>query len=404
MSLQDIYKNAGVVMKPAAMKDGKLYSQQPHSGAGDFNFSRADGVQTRINKHGLIETVANNEPRLSYDIVDGKVSDCPHLLLEPSRINSLLQSNQFDTTWYNSNTSESVSSGGFGGLDYWTITKTAASGWIRQNLSLSGVQTLSVYAKSGTLNWIRIIATGSSTASTWFDLQSGVVGSADFDTESSNIESVGDGWYRCSITVDIGTVNGVRFYPADGNNDVSGTSGSVLIQATQLESGSYPTSYIPTSGSTEQRQVDNVELSYSIESTEGFSAVVGFDVSEAGSGTSVPAIFFNDDTSNTYMGFGSTSTNFRCRLNLSGTSYLNTQGNAPRIQKNRLFMSCNSDGWSQGANGVINNTGTNDASVFNKLSSITASPREDVGVMKVSEMSLFKTRLSDSELELLTTP
>lgn len=391
-------------MKPAAMKSGKLYSQQPHSGAGDFNFSRADGVQTRINKHGLIETVANNEPRLSYDIVDGKVSDCPHLLLEPSRINSLLQSNQFDTTWYNSNTSESVSSGGFGGLDYWTITKTAASGWIRQNLSLSGVQTLSVYAKSGTLNWIRIIATGSSTASTWFDLQSGVVGSADFDTESSNIESVGDGWYRCSITVDIGTVNGVRFYPADGNNDVSGTSGSVLIQATQLESGSYPTSYIPTSGSTEQRQVDNVELSYSIESTEGFSAVVGFDVSEAGSGTSVPAIFFNDDTSNTYMGFGSTSTNFRCRLNLSGTSYLNTQGNAPRIQKNRLFMSCNSDGWSQGANGVINNTGTNDASVFNKLSSITASPREDVGVMKVSEMSLFKTRLSDSELELLTTP
>ena len=38
-------------MKPAAMKEGKLYSQQPHSGAGDFTFSRANGVQTRINEH-----------------------------------------------------------------------------------------------------------------------------------------------------------------------------------------------------------------------------------------------------------------------------------------------------------------------------------------------------------------
>ena len=95
MSLQDIYKKAGVVMNPAAMKDGKLYSQQPHSGAGDFNFSRADGVQTRINKHGLIETVANNEPRLSYSIADGKVSDCPHLLLEPSRINIVNYSTDF---------------------------------------------------------------------------------------------------------------------------------------------------------------------------------------------------------------------------------------------------------------------------------------------------------------------
>ena len=212
-----------------------------------FDFTRASSA-TRVNKQGLIETVPSGKPRIDFtDNTSG------YLLLEPSRTNSLLQSNQFNTTWYNSNTSESVSSGGFGGLNYWTITKTAASGWIRQNLSLSGVQTLSVYAKSGTLNWIRIIATGSSTASTWFDLQNGVVGSADFGTESSNIESVGDGWYRCSITVDIGTVNGVRFYPADGNNDVSGTSGSILIQAAQLEVGSYATSYIPTEGSSVTR-------------------------------------------------------------------------------------------------------------------------------------------------------
>ena len=52
-NLADIYKKASLVMKPAAMKEGKLYSQQPHSGAGDFTFSRANGIQTRINEQGL---------------------------------------------------------------------------------------------------------------------------------------------------------------------------------------------------------------------------------------------------------------------------------------------------------------------------------------------------------------
>ena len=52
----------------------------------DFTFDR-NSTATRVNKEGLIETVAIDTPRLDYPLIDGVVQDCPALLLEPSRQN-----------------------------------------------------------------------------------------------------------------------------------------------------------------------------------------------------------------------------------------------------------------------------------------------------------------------------
>jgi hypothetical protein len=207
-------------MYPSGYKEDKIYSLKPTNGTGDLTFTRAS-TATRVNAEGLIE-------------------EMPYNLLQ--------QSNSFDTTWFNSNSTETGGQSGYDGTsDAWLVNKTAASGYIRQDLPANGVLTLSVYAKKGSLNWIRVIATGgTSTPSTWFDLENGVVGSADFFTLSSSIESVGNGYYRCSITFNVGTINGVRYYPADGNNNVSGTSGSIYIQDAQLNSGSTAKTYFPT--------------------------------------------------------------------------------------------------------------------------------------------------------------
>ncbi len=52
-----------------------------------------NSIATRVNKEGLIEVVGNDKPRIDYtDSADGV------LLLENSSTNSLVQSNQFDTT------------------------------------------------------------------------------------------------------------------------------------------------------------------------------------------------------------------------------------------------------------------------------------------------------------------
>ena len=81
-----------------------------------FNFER-DSIATRVNKEGLIEVVGRDIPRIDYtDSTEGV------LLLEPSRTNSLLQSNQFDTTWGNTNTTVlGGQSGIYGSSDAWKI-------------------------------------------------------------------------------------------------------------------------------------------------------------------------------------------------------------------------------------------------------------------------------------------
>ena len=75
-----------LAMIPTGFKDGKLYSVLPESGAGDFSVVRGSGA-TRVNKDGLIESMANDIPRLDY--TDG---GCPVLLTEPQSTNLVVSS------------------------------------------------------------------------------------------------------------------------------------------------------------------------------------------------------------------------------------------------------------------------------------------------------------------------
>ena len=56
---------ANLALIPAAYKTSKVYSALPTDGDGDFTFTRS-GSGTRINKAGLIETMATNVSRLNY--------------------------------------------------------------------------------------------------------------------------------------------------------------------------------------------------------------------------------------------------------------------------------------------------------------------------------------------------
>ncbi len=233
-----LYKDASLVMIPSAYKDGKLYSIRPTDGSGDFTFSRGSNLAaTRVDVNGLIEK---------------------------GRENLLLQSNQFDTTWFNSNSTETSGQSGYDGSNNaWLLTKSAAGGRINQSVSLSGVQTLSIYAKAGTLDWLRFITIGGTTSSTYFDLANGSVGSV-LSSIDTSITSIGNGWYRCSVTTNQ-PLTEVRIYPADADNDTSGTSGNIYIQDSQLEAGLVATDYIETGASTAQAGIleDMPRLDYS---------------------------------------------------------------------------------------------------------------------------------------------
>jgi hypothetical protein len=204
-------------MIPSGYKDQKVYSVKPTDGTGDLTFSRASSA-TRVASNGLIEKV---------------------------RTNLLLQSNTFNTTWTLDDATLTSGQSGYDGTNNaWRLAKTAAGGRVQQTLSLSSnSHTFSVYVKAGTKNWVFLRADGTSNITSYFNLQTGVVGTASGCTPS--IVSAGNGWYRCSISY-VETTTSARIWVADADGDISGTSGNILIQAAQVETGDIATDYIAT--------------------------------------------------------------------------------------------------------------------------------------------------------------
>ena len=375
-----------------------------------FNFTRSSSA-TRVNKQGLIEVVRNNKPRIDY-----KDSAKGALLLEPSRTNVIQYSQDF-SNWTASDitVTDNNAISPDGSLNASKLTLT--SGTSVKRIALGSMPTSSAsrcysfFFKTNDINSIQLLHSGDLQGYANFDLVNSVIGTSGSKT-TSKIENYGNGWFRCTAIFDNTNTFGSTLYLYIKDNALGTYGGStsevgdLFIFGAMYEAGSYATSYIPTQGSAVTRVAEDIALTLpdnaSFNSSNGFSIISKFGIGNAGSGSSSPFIFFNDDTSSTFIGFGSDSSNFRCRLNLNGVAYLNTQGNALRTQENSLFISCDADGWSQGANGVTNYTGNNDASVYDKLSNISYTPSELYGIIRIKELSVYNTRLSNNELQALT--
>ena len=209
---------ASLLMVPSATKEGKLYSQLPADGSGNFTFTRATSA-TRVNEEGYIEK--------GYE-------------------NRLLQSNQFDTTWATSVSASIVGgqSGYDGSSNAWLLSKNSDSQYVQQQVAFGGVNTFSVYIKAGTSTWVALMRGDGQKA--FFDLSgSGDLGNVTSGI-ASKIESAGNGWFRCSFVFENSTTNYARIYPAEGNGDISGTAGSIYIQDAQLNQGLVAYPYLET--------------------------------------------------------------------------------------------------------------------------------------------------------------
>ena len=113
--------------------------------------------------------------------------------------------------------------------------------------------TQSVYVKADGLTWFYMTEANSLTASAWFDVANGIVGTVSgTGSPSASIENVGNGWFRCVMrftTLSAQTLANIQVRPTSGNGVFSfagdGING-LLAWGAQATEGSSLTPYLPT--------------------------------------------------------------------------------------------------------------------------------------------------------------
>lgn len=161
-----------------------------------------------------------------------------------SRYNLLTYSEQFDNAaWTKTNATvtanAAVAPDGTTTADKLIVNNGATNGRPQQAVTTANatVYTVSCYAKAAEWGFIRFRIAEDLAQSVWFDLTAGAVGTREAGWSSASIQSVGNGWYRCSAThTTVGTSVTYRFIPESADNNSAtgdGTSG-ILIWGAQL--------------------------------------------------------------------------------------------------------------------------------------------------------------------------
>jgi hypothetical protein len=242
-----------------------------------ITFSRAS-TATYFNSLGVLTTANNNVARFDYN---PSTLAAQGLLIEEQRTNLLTYSADFaNAAW--TKTRSSITSNTIVAPDG-TLTgdklvedaSASASHSIRSTgatISVGSNTSFSVFAKASERTAI-VLRVNNAADSIWcaFNLSTGTVGTAANSGTGSgatgSIISVGNGWYRCTVSgVTSTTAASVQaiIYPAVSTTDPTNTSiiytgdgtSGIFIWGAQLEAGAFATSYIPTTTTALTRNAD----------------------------------------------------------------------------------------------------------------------------------------------------
>ena len=409
-----IYDNAGVALIPSGTKASKLYSVLPANGNGDFTHDRNLTTATRVNKDGLIESVAEDVPRLDYPLIDGVVQDCPALLLEPQRTNVLLRSEELNTTWLtfrSSVTSNDIVSpdGSQNAEKIIQQSGQTSSGGVYQDLTLSNstVYTYSVFLKAGGYDFGMIRIDGGQYA--WFDLSLGAVGSIT-GSGSSSIENFGNGWYRCSFTITTTSTTGqphIYVTNSDGSQTLSGADGVKGIYAwgAVVEQGSYPTSYIKTISGQVTRSADVCNGSGTSAEFNDSEGVLFVEIAALADDSTYKFISISDGTGNNRVSifYGNASDVIRIQV-VAGSTVVDESTTSYDITTfNKMALKYKQNDFALYINGteVLTDSSGSTPTGLNELAFDEGDGSNDF-YGKVKQVIVFNEALSDSELETLT--
>jgi hypothetical protein len=245
-----------------------------------FNSRASTG--TYYDSTGTLQTAAVDEARYSYNPANLKAE--PVLLLEEARTNLFAYSEDFSNAIW-SKVGTTIGSNAINGLDGTLsadkVIEDTSTGVhsTRQDatVTIGSDYTVSFYLKPASTRRVGLILGVPSL--------SGAV-TAIMDTDGSlvngstiQVTDVGNGWFRVSITkpsIEETTIRfDIRLLPSDSTNvfdTYTGDGGTgIHVWGAQLEQGSYPTSYIPTTTTQVTRAAD---LSTGVQATRAADSVV----------------------------------------------------------------------------------------------------------------------------------
>ena len=400
---------------------GSTYLPVVYFGTGNTNVAIGGGqVEKGLVATDYIETttttaqagILEDMPRLDYS----GGATCPSLILESQRSNAMANSEYFGGYNIAQMTLEHNYAISPEGVQNATRLIENTAGGTAHSVSIATPTTAtehgwSVYAKPNGRDYIYLYVGSGVGQGKIFDIANGAigsnVGSAPNDTK---IEDAGNGWYRCTIFVNgiagsptptIGLANSLTSFTYTGD----GTSG-VFIYGAMLEAGSYPTSYIPTYGSSVTRSKDVANDLSAADLIGNDEGVIFIDVQ-------MPSVI---ESNTTFSIGGGTSTEYaqieirtdltiNWRYRLGGTDYINANVGS-YVAGDRLkiaFAYKNNDSvlYKNGSS-IATDTGS---VATNSWDEVRFSNFAGTGNLNasVNQTLLFKTRLSNDELAALTT-
>jgi len=423
-----ILDKASLIVTPNAVKASKLYSAIPNDGTGDMTVVRAT-TATRVNASGLIETSALNVPRLDYTN-----ATCPNILIESQTTNLFSKSEEFNhSSWSKENSTVFVNNTispnntltadkivEASNLNYHGVVRTITT-------TKSSIYTVSVFAKKDNNRYFYIGNYNGLSNATYFifDFDTKTIVSSqnvgEITTISTKVIELTNGWFRLSLTYvnnfssgnnflfalsDVPSLPISNLYPIYLGN---GTN-AVFLWGAQLELSANNTSYIPTTTNSVTRNADVISKTSAtdlIGQTQG-TIFAEIKVNKLLGVASRYIFHLSDGTANNriYMAFSGASLNvLRSRIFSGGTLQCSIDTSTlTETGTYKLAMAYSNNDVVFYVNGV--QIGTDTTATIPTCNTIHIGSNY-AGVSQINDginsALIFKTRLTNTELQQLTT-
>jgi hypothetical protein len=369
-----------------------------------------------------------NVPRLTYQNGGG---GCPSLLLEKQSTNLFPYSEDFTNgVWslggLSITANNTTSPDGTQNAD--KFTEDSSNGnhlfYNTNAVTLAATTSVSIFYKKGTRRYFSIkLQIGTSSYTQVFDADAVTTGSNSSNgltSVSTSIVSMGNGWVRatltgtdpnastaCYIICSLSNSATPSFDPNNFNPTYQGTgTDNGFFWGAQIEASSYPTSYIPTTSASATRVVDQSQTALGSSIIGQSEGVLFLDVDFSPYGTGVynnpqTILIRNGSSYANYLYIASQGMTGQIVASIVASGlfiYLTSSQTLPNRFKCALAYKSGDTVFY--VNGNLEGTST---TTFSPLTLNDLRLNHDEGSLKINEVAIFKTRLTNAELASLTT-